>query len=132
MIALATGSVENGVSGLHVAGGEDLARRADYPLELLPSPHLDGTSPVGAFVRWETQRGFADARSVITGNPVNACGSDTQSDRLHGRGIPGQGTKRIAVLDPIFNMNRNRAIGLLGEMRRVGLPPSYRCNAGSS
>ena len=125
MIALATGSVENGVSGLHVAGGEDLARRADYPLELLPSPHLDGTSPVGAFVRWETQRGcqfrctFCQHRQP--GERLRR--AELGTDRLHAEieAFRDGGTKRIAVLDPIFNMNRKRAIGLLGEMRRVGL-----------
>ena len=125
MVALATGSAENGVCGLHVARTEDFAQRADYPLERLPSPHLDGTSPVGPFVRWETQRGcqfrctFCQHRQP--GERLRR--SELDTNRLHAEieAFRSAGTKRIAVLDPIFNMNRKRAIELLGAMRRIGL-----------
>ena len=125
MVALATGSARNGVAGLHVAGAEDLAKRADYPLEGFPSPHLDGTSPVGRFVRWETQRGcqfqctFCQHRQP--GRRLHR--SELGTNRLHAEieAFRAAGTRRIAVLDPIFNMNRLRAIELLSEMRRVGL-----------
>lgn len=125
MVALATGSAENAVAGLHVAGAEDFAKRADYPLEGLPSPHLDGTSPVGRFVRWETQRGcqfrctFCQHRQP--GRRLRR--SELGINRLHAEieAFRDAGTRRIAVLDPIFNMNRSRAIKLLSEMRRVGL-----------
>ena len=125
MVALATGSAENGVAGLHVAGAEDFAKSADYPLEGLPSPHLDGTSPVGRFVRWETQRGcrfrctFCQHRQP--GRRLRR--SELGTNRLHAEieAFRDAGTRRIAVLDPIFNMNRPRAIELLGEMRRAGL-----------
>ena len=125
MIALATGSAENGDSGLHVARAHDLAGRADYPLELLPSPHLDGTSPIGPFVRWETQRGcqfrctFCQHRQP--GARLRRAEFDTDRMQAEIRAFRDAGTKRIAVLDPIFNMNRRRAIALLDEMRRIGL-----------
>lgn len=125
MVALATGSARNGVDGLHVAGAEDFAKAADYPLEGLPSPHLDGTSPVGRFVRWETQRGcqfrctFCQHRQP--GRRLRRAEHGT--NRLHTeiQAFRDAGTRRIAVLDPIFNMNRPRAVELLGEMRRIGL-----------
>ena len=125
MIALATGSAENGHSGLHVARADDLAKRADHPLEQLPSPHLDGTSPIGPFVRWETQRGcqfkctFCQHRQP--GARLRRAEFDSGRIQAEIRAFRDAGTKRIAVLDPIFNMNRRRAIALLGEMRRVGL-----------
>ena len=125
MIALATGSAENGHAGLHVARADDLARRADHPLEQLPSPHLDGTSPIGPFVRWETQRGcsfrctFCQHRQP--GTRLRRAEFDSGRMQAEIRAFQDAGTKRIAVLDPIFNMNRRRAIALLGDMRRIGL-----------
>ena len=125
MVALAAGSHGNGALGVHVAGAPDLGDRADYPLDRLSSPHLDGTSPIGRFVRWETQRGclfrctFCQHRQP--GDRLTR--SEFSSDRLRAEitAFRDSGTKRIAVLDPIFNMNPKRAIWLLGEMRRIGL-----------
>ncbi|NKC15503.1 MAG: radical SAM protein [Gammaproteobacteria bacterium] len=125
MIALATGSAENGAAGLHVARADDLAGRADYPLESLPSPHLDGTSPIGAFVRWETQRGcqfrctFCQHRQPGARLRRSELGTGRMQAEI--AAFREAGTQRIAVLDPIFNTNRSRAIALLEDMRCIGL-----------
>lgn len=125
MVALATRRHDNGEAGLHVAGGEDLGTRGDFPLNALPSPHLDGTSPVGSFVRWETQRGCQFACTFCQHRQPGARlrSAKLGEDRLQREIVAFReaGTKRIAVLDPIFNSDERRAIRLLGEMRRVEL-----------
>lgn len=125
MVALATRRKKNGEAGLHIAGGEDLGTRGDFQLDTLPSPHLDGTSPVGAFVRWETQRGCQFACTFCQHRQP---GSRLRSTRLGIDRLQREiaafheaGTQRIAVLDPIFNSDEERAIRLLDEMRGVGL-----------
>ena len=125
MVALATRREKNGEAGLHIAGREDFGTRGDFPLNTLPSPHLDGTCPVGQFVRWETQRGCQFACTFCQHRQPGARLRSTTLgvDRLH-REIAAfreAGTKRIAVLDPIFNSDQERAIRLLDETRRVGL-----------
>ncbi len=125
MVALAMRREGNGEDGLHVAGQEDLGARGDFPLDALPSPHLDGTSPVGPFVRWETQRGCQFACTFCQHRQPGARLRSTKLgvDRLHREMLAFRdaGTKRIAVLDPIFNSDEARAIRLLGEMRGVRL-----------
>jgi radical SAM superfamily enzyme YgiQ (UPF0313 family) len=133
MIALARGMAENGFFGLHVAGHPDLKDRADFPLEQLPSPHLDGTTPIGDFVRWETQRGCSFSCSFCQhrqpGDRLKL--SHLGIDRLHREimAFREAGTKRIAVLDPIFNTDNERAVGLLDEVSRVGVEAgwSFQC-----
>lgn len=125
MVALATRRGRNGVAGLHIAGGDDFGTRGDFPLNTLPSPHLDGTSPVGSFVRWETQRGCQFACTFCQHRQPGARlrSAKLGVDRLH-REIAAfreAGTRRIAVLDPIFNSDQERAVRLLDEMRQVGL-----------
>lgn len=125
MVALATGSAGNGLLGLHVAGTSDRGDRADIPLDQLPSPHLDGTLPIGAFVRWETQRGcpfrcsFCQHREPGLRLKRRQLGEHRLREEI--RAFHEAGVKRIAVLDPIFHANRSRAIGLLGEIRAIGL-----------
>lgn len=133
MVDLALGIEKNGVSGLHIAGSRDLGARADYPLENLPSPHLDGTIQVGDFVRWETQRGCTFSCSF--------CQHKQPGDRLS-RSLLGTdrlkcemlafhefGTQRISVLDPIFNTDNKRSIALIDEMKLIGLKShlSFQC-----
>ena len=133
MVALATGLIENGASGLHIAGLPDLAVRADYPLEQLPSPHLDGTALIGDFVRWETQRGCAFACSFCQHRQPGARlrGSNFGMTRLYREllAFRESGVKRIAVLDPIFNTNNDRAIRLLDDVKRIGIGAhwSFQC-----
>lgn len=133
MTALAMGQAENGAFGLHVAGYPDLAVRADFPLEHLPSPHLDGTAPVRDFVRWETQRGCSFSCSFCQHRQPGARlrRSRLGIDRLHRELLAFReaGTKRIAVLDPIFNTDNDRAVGLLDEIRRIGIDAnwSFQC-----
>jgi radical SAM superfamily enzyme YgiQ (UPF0313 family) len=133
MVMLATGRVENGAFGLHVAGLPDLGTRADFPLEHLPSPHLDGTAPVGDFVRWETQRGCSFSCSFCQHRQPGArlLRSRMGVDRLHREllAFHAAGAKRIAVLDPIFNTDNERAVGLLDEVSRVGVEAgwSFQC-----
>ena len=124
MIALANGTAKNGHLGLHIAQAKDLENRANYSLDQLPSPHLDGTSPIGSFVRWETQRGCPFRCSFCQHRqPGHRHRSEFATDRIHAESVAFQnsGTKRIAVLDPIFNTNPKRAIDLLGQMRETAL-----------
>ena len=133
MIDLAMGLAENGASGLHVAGLPDLGARADYPLEQLPSPYLDGTTPIGKFVRWETQRGCAFSCSFCQHRQPGARlrRSNLGVDRLYQEllAFRGAGVKRIAVLDPIFNTNNDRAVRLLAEVDRLDISAhwSFQC-----
>lgn len=125
MVSLACGHAENGLHGLHAAGMDDLCIRADFPLDALPSPHLDGTSPIGGFVRWETQRGCQFACTF--------CQHRQPGGRLLNANLPmgrlrremaafrDAGTGKIAVLDPIFNTDSGRAVNLLGCMKETGI-----------
>ena len=121
MVALAAGRTENGRLGLHVAGTRDQFNHADFPLDWLPSPHLDGTTPVGRFVRWETQRGCPFSCSFCQHREAGARLSRTriEAGRLHREmaAFRDAGTGRVTVLDPIFNTDTNNAIGLLNEFR---------------
>ena len=125
MVALANGTARNGELGLHFAGTKDLKSHANYSLDQLPSPHLDGTSPIGHFVRWETQRGclfkcnFCQHRQP--GYRPNC--SEFATDRIYDEIVAFQksGTSRIAVLDPIFYNNSERTIKLLSRMRETCL-----------
>ena len=133
MVALAQGLAENGKFGLHIAGLPDLGTRADFPLDELPSPHLDGTSPIGDFVRWETQRGCSFSCSFCQHRQP---GSRLKRTTL-GRGRLGRellafrsaDTKRITVLDPIFNTDETRSIDLLEEVKALGIHAhwSFQC-----
>lgn len=125
LVALAMGDAQNGQLGLHVAGTDDRGERADIPLDQLPSPHLDGTLPIGRFVRWETQRGCPFKCSFCQHREPGSrlVRRELGADRLHAeiRAFRDAGVQRIAVLDPIFHTKPSRAIALLAEMRRVGL-----------
>lgn len=125
LVALATGLVVNGQDGLHIAGQRDENRRADIVLDRLPSPHLDGTLPPGPFVRWETQRGcpfkcsFCQHREA--GDRLTR--REFGEARLHREldAFAAAGTRRIAVLDPIFHTNRARATALLRRAAEAGI-----------
>lgn len=125
LVALATGLVVNGQDGLHLAGHIDENRRADIALDRLPSPHLDGTLPPGSFVRWETQRGcpfkcsFCQHREA--GDRLTR--RELGEARLHREldAFAAAGTRRIAVLDPIFHANRARATALLQRVAEAGI-----------
>ncbi len=133
MVSLATGRAENGLHGLHVAGAADLCTRADFPLDALPSPHLDGTAPIGDFVRWETQRGCQFACSFCQhrqpGNRLRNANLGTDRLRREISAFRDAGTSRIAVLDPIFNTVGMRARGLLDSMKKadIGAHLSFQC-----
>ena len=125
MASLACGRAENGMHGLHVAGMDDLCTRADFPLDALPSPHLDGTSPIGSFVRWETQRGcqFDCAFCQHRQPGARLLNENLPMGRLRREmaAFADAGTGKIAVLDPIFNTNGGRAVELLGRMQESGI-----------
>ena len=125
MVSLACGHAENGLHGLHVAGMVDLCTRADFPLDALPSPHLDGTSPIAPFVRWETQRGCQFACTFCQHRQPGAhlLNANLPMGRLRREmaAFADAGTGKIAVLDPIFNTDGGRAVELLGCMRESGI-----------
>ena len=125
MMALAMGSVPNGHWGLHIAGAPDLAQRADYPLDYLPSPHLDGTTPIGNFVRWETQRGCSFQCTFCQHKQPGARlrRSNLGYDRLQLelQAFREAGVQRVAVLDPIFNTNSDRSVKLLDDIKRTDI-----------
>lgn len=124
MCALAAGLPTCGL-GVHYAGRADLGERADVDLGGLASPWLSGTLPIGANVRWETQRGCPFACSF--------CQHREPGNRLKSRNLAEErvfaeaarfaeaGVKRISVLDPIFHANRERAVRLLHGFRDAGL-----------
>ena len=125
MTDLAAGCAENGLHGLHVAGKLDRCSRADFPLEALPSPYLDGITQIGDFVRWETQRGCMFSCSFCQhrqpGNRLR--NAILGSGRLlrEMKAFRDAGTHRIAVLDPIFNTDSARASELLRNLRNAGV-----------
>lgn len=123
MVALAAGRAENGMLGLHVAKTEDQFNYADFPLNCLPSPHLDGTTPSGDFVRWETQRGCTFSCSFCQHREAHArqSGAQMAMDRLCREMVAFRDarTRRVTVLDPIFNTDTDRAVRLLDKFRRT-------------
>ena len=125
MMALAMGYAQSGHLGLHIAGAPDLAQRADYPLEHLPSPHLDGTTPIGDFVRWETQRGCSFQCTFCQHKQPGARlrRSDMGYDRLQLelQAFREAGVQRAAALDPIFNTNTDRTVMLLDTINKMGI-----------
>ncbi len=125
MVSLACGRVVNGMYGLHVAGMGDLCTRAAFPLDLLPSPYLDGTSPTGLFVRWETQRGCQFSCTFCQHRQPGALLRNAyfSMGRLQREmtAFADAGTVKIAVLDPIFNTVSGRAVDLLERMRESGI-----------
>lgn len=125
MTSLGLGTAENGSYGIHIAGREDLCHRADFSLADLPSPHLDGTLPIGSFVRWETQRGcpygcsFCQHKEAGRSLKHHCFSMDRLVEEV--RRFRVAGVKRIAVLDPIFNTQRGRAVDLLRMIQDNGL-----------
>ena len=133
MVSLACGRAENGMHGLHIAGMADLCAKADFPLDALPSPHLDGTSPIGGFVRWETQRGCQFACTFCQhkqpGRRLLNANMAMGRLRREVAAFRDAGTDKIAVLDPIFNTGGGRAVDLLGCMKETGIGAhlSFQC-----
>ena len=133
MVSLATGHAENGMHGLHIAGMADLCTKADFPLDALPSPHLDGTSPIGGFVRWETQRGCQFACTFCQhkqpGRRLLNANMAMGRLRREVAAFRDAGTDKIAVLDPIFNTGGGRVVDLLGCMKETGIGAhlSFQC-----
>ena len=124
MINLASYKTENGRQGLHVAGQPDLLSYADFPLSLLPSPHLDGTTQMGSFVRWETQRGctFSCSFCQHPGAAARLSHAQMEMNRLSRElaAFRDAGVKRVNALDPIFNTDSSRAVRLLDKFRQTG------------
>lgn len=133
MVSLAAGHAVNGMHGLHVAGTADLCNRADFPLDALPSPHLDDTSPISSFVRWETQRGCQFACTFCqhrqSGARLRNTNLATERLRREIAAFRDAGTDKIAVLDPIFNTNSRRAVDLLDNLKEIRIDAhlSFQC-----
>ncbi|MCY4490111.1 MAG: radical SAM protein [Thaumarchaeota archaeon] len=133
MTSLVMRCAENGLHGLHIARMPDLCTRADYSLDSLPSPHLDGTTPIGNFVRWETRRGCLFACTFCQhkqpGTTLNNTNMATGRLLHEITAFCISGTEKIAVLDPIFNINDSRAVNLLNCMKEchIGAHLSLQC-----
>jgi len=112
------------IAGVHYAGDADLAEQATVALEALPSPWLGAhAEELGAFVRWETQRGCPFRCSFCQHREAGA--------RLRRRALASEridreiehfvaaGVRDIAVLDPIFNLSPV-AVPILERFSEVG------------
>lgn len=124
MVAIARTGQHAGL-GIHRAGTPDTGERADLHLGDLPSPHLDGTLPIGSTVRWETQRGCPFACSFCQhrepGNRLRNRNLAEERILAEAQAFATAGVGRISVLDPIFHSDPRRAARLLHGFREIGL-----------
>ena len=117
MVALATGSAVNGELGVYDTRDLDCGARFDGSLDALPSPWLDGVLSPTSVVRWETQRGcpfrcsFCQHREPNERHRARVFSGDRVMDEL--QLFKDHSVHRVSVLDPIFHLNRPRAIELL-------------------
>ena len=125
MVSLATGAAQNGQHGLFDTSGPDGGARHDGSLVHLPSPYLTGVLEAGREVRWETQRGCPFRCSFCQHREPNL---SHRKKPLHEDRLAAElelfarcGVERISVLDPIFHVDRKRAVSLLGRARALGL-----------
>lgn len=106
LVAVLRGSA---VAGAVVQTGPDLGVQAKVDLGSLPSPLLSHILPVGAFMRWETQRGcifacnFCQHREPDGRRRPGVLGAGRLSGET--RALVSGGAQDIAVLDPIFHSN---------------------------
>ena len=118
---------ELAVPGVHYRGRRDAGMQAWASLDTLPSPHLEGWLPVGDFVRWETQRGcpytcrFCQHRQPIfpDGSRVARAGEDRVADEI-ALFCASNATAELAVLDPTFNTDTDRAVHVLDQLKANG------------
>lgn len=124
LAALAVGAATTEL-GVHVAGTPDLGGVADAPLDGLASPYLGAALPIGASVRWETQRGCPFACSFCqhreAGKRLRNVLLGDDRLRAEAEAFKAAGVRRVSVLDPIFHSKPPRAIEILNMVREVGL-----------
>lgn len=134
--AFAATSARQEVTGLHWAGTADLVEQAVVELECLPSPWLTGLMPLEGqpFIRWETQRGcqfrctfcqHGEAGARLTRRSLALSRVMQEIDLFCAAGV-----RKIAVLDPIFNMAPH-AVDVLDRFIDHGFPGhlSLQCRA---
>lgn len=108
-----------GIIGVHYAGTDDRCEQATSSFAESPSPWLAGDACLvrGAQIHWETQRGckfrcsfcqhrLSGARTpLFNANPDRV---DREIDLFCRVGV-----SRVSVLDPVFNMDQDRAVRIL-------------------
>lgn len=126
LLALAKDCGRPCIRGVHYAGGPDRCEHAEAGIDEVPSPWLNGTIPIvkQPFVRWETQRGCKFKCSFCQHRQPDGI---TPCVTIPERRILSEielfcrsDTKRIAVLDPVFNGNGPHATRVLQEFAARG------------
>lgn len=134
MVSLASGILPDG-SGIHIAGEPDLGIKAELELLDLPSPYLLGAVGIRESIRWETQRGcpfkcsFCQHREPGKWHK-DRCFFDEQRLERELALFAAEGVKRISVLDPVFHIDKTRAIRVLNSIKTtgVGAQVSLQCH----
>ena len=125
MVNLASGRLPDN-SGIHVAGMPDMGVKAELDLLDLPSPYLLGLVEIRENIRWETQRGcpykcsFCQHREAGKWDK-NQCFFNDQRLELELALFAARKVKRISILDPIFHVDRTRAIRILSCIKNAGV-----------
>lgn len=133
----AVASGRPGIIGVHYAGTDDRGEQAISSFAESPSPWLadDACLVRGAQIHWETQRGckfrcsFCQHRLSGADTPLfnaNPDRIDLEIDLFCRVGV-----SRVSVLDPVFNMDQNRAVRILKRFSTNGFNGelSLQCRA---
>ena len=124
MVELARGDPQP-ISGVHKPGNTDNGAQAEFQLEKLPSPFLNGWVKLEPNIRWETQRGcpfkcsFCQHREP--GNRLRSHWIGTGRLEEEVELFANAEVKRISILDPIFHTNQDRAIKRLESIKKNNL-----------
>lgn len=126
LVALAQDCGRPYIRGVHYAGEPDRCEQAEVSIDEVSSPWLNGTIPIGqqSFVRWETQRGCKFKCSFCQHRQPDGI---AHCVTLPERRVFGEielfcrlDTKRIAILDPVFNSSSPNATRVLKEFAARG------------
>ena len=110
--------------GVQAAGRSAIAKPAQLDFAQAKSPYLDGTLPPCDFVRWETQRGcpyscsFCQHTEALMKLKLRAFARERLDAEM--RLFVEQGVKKITVLDPLFNLDREHCTWVLHRLGELG------------